>query len=225
MNVANNQPCVIKILKPVKKKVRSCCHNVTLIIRIFFLLGILAISHTKPTPIAENQERNQDFAESVRGDQHHSTSRRRARQSIQNTIPRLRAHQQHWFQSSLPHAYRLRYQVDFYGVRFSTRSWCSPYHAMLSHPHFVWCQASIQTRILSGIIVRFCFLNPTPLFYQHRYYIFELLKALDYRHSNGIMHRDVKPHNVMIDHQKRELRLIDWGLAEFYHPGAERAGW
>ena len=25
----------------------------------------------------------------------------------------------------------------------------------------------------------------------------------------------------MIDHEKRELRLIDWGLAEFYHPGVE----
>lgn len=35
------------------------------------------------------------------------------------------------------------------------------------------------------------------------------------------MHRDVKPHNVMIDHEKRKLRLIDWGLAEFYHPGKE----
>jgi casein kinase II subunit alpha len=35
------------------------------------------------------------------------------------------------------------------------------------------------------------------------------------------MHRDVKPHNVMIDHTQRKLRLIDWGLAEFYHPGKE----
>ena len=25
----------------------------------------------------------------------------------------------------------------------------------------------------------------------------------------------------MIDHEKRQLRLIDWGLAEFYHPGRE----
>ena len=35
------------------------------------------------------------------------------------------------------------------------------------------------------------------------------------------MHRDVKPHNVMIDHKQRKLRLIDWGLAEFYHAGTE----
>ena len=37
----------------------------------------------------------------------------------------------------------------------------------------------------------------------------------------GIMHRDVKPQNVMIDPTERKLRLIDWGLAEFYHPGVD----
>ncbi|CAO3632109.1 unnamed protein product [Mucor hiemalis] len=57
--------------------------------------------------------------------------------------------------------------------------------------------------------------------YDVRFYMLELLKALDYCHSKGIMHRDVKPHNVMIDHEKQQLRLIDWGLAEFYHPGTE----
>mmetsp|Transcript_62510 Transcript_62510/g.76526 ORF Transcript_62510/g.76526 Transcript_62510/m.76526 type:complete len:374 (+) Transcript_62510:57-1178(+) len=51
-----------------------------------------------------------------------------------------------------------------------------------------------------------------------RYYIYEILKALNFCHSCGIMHRDVKPHNVMIDHKNRKLKLIDWGLAEFYHP-------
>lgn len=64
-------------------------------------------------------------------------------------------------------------------------------------------------------------LYPTFSDYDVRYYIYELLKALDYCHSQGIMHRDVKPHNVMIDHEKRQLRLIDWGLAEFYHPAKE----
>merc|ERR1712070_958680 len=64
-------------------------------------------------------------------------------------------------------------------------------------------------------------LYPTLTDLDVRYYIFELLKALEFSHANGIMHRDVKPHNVMIDHEKRQLRLIDWGLAEFYHPERE----
>ena len=64
-------------------------------------------------------------------------------------------------------------------------------------------------------------LYPVLTDYDVRYYILELLKALDFCHSQGIMHRDVKPHNVMIDHEKRQLRLIDWGLAEFYHPAKE----
>ncbi|KAJ3103329.1 Casein kinase II subunit alpha [Phlyctochytrium planicorne] len=67
----------------------------------------------------------------------------------------------------------------------------------------------------------FKILYPKLTDYDVRYYIYELLKALDFCHSRGIMHRDVKPHNVMIDHEKRSLRLIDWGLAEFYHPGTE----
>jgi casein kinase II subunit alpha len=51
----------------------------------------------------------------------------------------------------------------------------------------------------------------------------QLLVALNYTHSKGIMHRDIKPANVLIDHNKRQLKLIDWGLADFYFPGATRA--
>lgn len=54
-----------------------------------------------------------------------------------------------------------------------------------------------------------------------RYYIYEILVGLDYCHSKGVMHRDLKPGNVMIDPEERKVRIIDWGLAEFYHPNME----
>ncbi|KAF7723943.1 Casein kinase II subunit alpha [Apophysomyces ossiformis] len=83
-----------------------------------------------------------------------------------------------------------------------------------------------QSRVPSLIFesvnnTEFKILYPRFTDYDVRYYMYELLKAIDYCHSKGIMHRDVKPHNVMIDHEKRQLRLIDWGLADFYHPGTE----
>ena len=54
-----------------------------------------------------------------------------------------------------------------------------------------------------------------------RYYMFKLLEALDSAHERGIMHRDVKPGNILFNQADHELRLIDWGLAEFYLPGKE----
>lgn len=48
--------------------------------------------------------------------------------------------------------------------------------------------------------------------------MYEILKTLDYAHSKGIMHRDIKPTNIMIDHTNGKLRVIDWGMADFYIP-------
>ena len=57
--------------------------------------------------------------------------------------------------------------------------------------------------------------------YHNRLYIHKILEALDYCHSHGIMHRDVKPLNIVINNEQKQLRLIDWGLADFYKPEQE----
>jgi casein kinase II subunit alpha len=68
--------------------------------------------------------------------------------------------------------------------------------------------------------------------YEIRYFLCHLLVALDDLHRLGIMHRDVKPRNVLVNRNLgnlerssssgyRPLTLIDLGLAEFYQPEQE----
>jgi serine/threonine protein kinase len=39
-----------------------------------------------------------------------------------------------------------------------------------------------------------------------RYYVCELLKALSFCHEQGVMHRDIRPHNVVIDPQSKQVK-------------------
>jgi len=54
-----------------------------------------------------------------------------------------------------------------------------------------------------------------------RLYTYKVLEALEYSHIHGIMHRDIKPLNIVIDNDAKDLRVIDWGLADYYKPDME----
>ena len=61
-------------------------------------------------------------------------------------------------------------------------------------------------------------ISPTFTDEEVRFYLYQVLVGLDYCHSKGIMHRDIKPHNFIINHSQKPLKIIDWGLAEYYLP-------
>lgn len=54
-------------------------------------------------------------------------------------------------------------------------------------------------------------INGVPL-HLIRSYLYQLLKSLRYLHKNGIIHRDVKPENLLVD-KDGVLKLCDFGFA------------
>ncbi|QPG74256.1 hypothetical protein FOA43_001581 [Brettanomyces nanus] len=56
-----------------------------------------------------------------------------------------------------------------------------------------------------------------PLF-EVRLYSYQMLRSLNYIHSLGICHRDIKPQNLLIDPVKGILKLCDFGSAKILDP-------
>lgn len=61
-------------------------------------------------------------------------------------------------------------------------------------------------------------LYPTLSMDDIRTYMQQLLLGLRHCHERGLFHGDIKPNNLVIDHPRRVLKLIDFGAAHFYMP-------
>ena len=54
-----------------------------------------------------------------------------------------------------------------------------------------------------------------------KHIIRQILQSLEIVHNSGLIHRDIKPGNIIINSSNCDVRLIDFGLAEFYFPEKE----
>lgn len=48
-------------------------------------------------------------------------------------------------------------------------------------------------------------------------YMHKLLDALGHAQEHGVVHRDLKPNNLLFTHEEKEVKIIDWGLATWYN--------
>ncbi|KAH9254661.1 hypothetical protein BASA81_007428 [Batrachochytrium salamandrivorans] len=57
--------------------------------------------------------------------------------------------------------------------------------------------------------------SPQPLSAQHvQFFLYQLLRGLKFLHSAGIIHRDIKPRNLLVN-SNCDLKICDMGLARF----------
>ncbi|XP_026427145.1 cyclin-dependent kinase B1-1-like [Papaver somniferum] len=54
---------------------------------------------------------------------------------------------------------------------------------------------------------------PPPLIQN---FMYQLCKGIEYCHGHGVLHRDLKPHNLLLDKEKGILKIADLGLGRAY---------
>lgn len=63
--------------------------------------------------------------------------------------------------------------------------------------------------------------SPQPLSDDHcQFFLYQILRGLKYVHSAGVIHRDLKPRNLLVN-SNCDLKICDYGLARVHYPEEE----
>ena len=100
--------------------------------------------------------------------------------------------------------------------------------AQLRHPHIVsmYDCSELEDKwyilmdYIDGGSLRQAIPDPTLLAEDRIRIISEIAEAMTYAHSQGIIHRDINPNNVLLT-KDREVRIVDFGLSKQLHTGNE----
>eukprot|EP00252_Welwitschia_mirabilis_P018751 TRINITY_DN4185_c0_g3_i1.p1 TRINITY_DN4185_c0_g3~~TRINITY_DN4185_c0_g3_i1.p1 ORF type:complete len:848 (-),score=172.28 TRINITY_DN4185_c0_g3_i1:527-3070(-) len=98
----------------------------------------------------------------------------------------------------------------------------------LNHPNVIKLEGLVTSRMSCSLYLVFEYMEhdlaglaacPNIKFTeaQVKCYMQQLLRGLDHCHSRGVLHRDIKGSNLLIDNGGI-LKIADFGLATFYHP-------
>lgn len=90
------------------------------------------------------------------------------------------------------------------------------------HPNVIALLDFEQSEAESWIVLEQAGINTLELYENHKHglreeqvkcILFQAALGLAYVHSFGVIHRDVKPENLLIDKKTASVKLIDFGLA------------
>ncbi|RAL41706.1 hypothetical protein DM860_008888 [Cuscuta australis] len=98
----------------------------------------------------------------------------------------------------------------------------------LDHPNVIKLQGLVTSRMSSSLYLVFEYMEHDlaglaashGLKFTHpqvKCYMKQLLSGLEHCHNNGVLHRDIKGSNLLIDNDGT-LKIADFGLASFYNP-------
>ena len=100
--------------------------------------------------------------------------------------------------------------------------------SMLEHPNIIKTYKISETPKKYYIIMEYC--EGGELFdyivekerldeSEASIFFYQLINALEYIHSKGIAHRDLKPENLLLSQKKKSIKIIDFGLSNFFENG------